>query len=67
MSRYFNSNFSFPPLEKTVNLSKLLAVSVRCNLGRDPPEEEVARTNVCGSESSNMYGHVLREAICGET
>ena len=37
----------FPPLEKVVNLVKLLAVSVRCNLGRNPPEEGNGRTNAC--------------------
>ena len=43
-----NLSFQFvllPPLEKVVNLAELLAVSVRCNLGWDSPEDGIARTN----------------------
>ena len=44
----------FPPLEKAVNRVKLMAVGVRCNLGRDPPgaEEENACTTMCSCPSN---------------
>ena len=44
----------FPPLEKAVNRVKLMAVGVRCNLGRDPPgaEEENACTTMCTCPSN---------------